>query len=140
MSESHYQLMLFILRHFLVVGYYPPSETVEYTEDSPPSSAGDPLTSLCNDWENSAKLPDDCKTRLVTMRIGVVLGRNGGVIQQTIWPFWLGIGGTVFSSFGECLWLLFSSHLFLLPQLMGKKDSDYKAMHHCPSYIWQIID
>ena len=73
-------------------GYYPPSDTKEYTEDSPPSSA-DALTTLCADWENSAKLPDGCETRLVTLRIGVVLGRGGGVIQQTIWPFWLGLGG-----------------------------------------------
>lgn len=76
------------------VGYYPPSDTVEYTEDSPPSSA-DTLTRLCNDWEDSAKLPDDCETRLVTIRIGVVLGRDGGVIQQTIWPYWLGLGGII---------------------------------------------
>ena len=75
-----------------VLGYYPPSDTVEYAEDSPPSSAN-ALTTLCNDWENSAKLPEDCKTRLVTMRIGVVLGRSGGMIQQSIWPFWLGLGG-----------------------------------------------
>ncbi|KAL9974822.1 hypothetical protein ACROYT_G011912 [Oculina patagonica] len=76
------------------VGYYPPSDTVEYTEDSPPSSA-DVLTTLCNDWESSAKLPEDCKTRLVTLRIGVVLGRSGGMIQQSIWPFWLGLGGII---------------------------------------------
>lgn len=76
------------------VGYYPPSDTTEYTEDSPPSSA-DALTTLCADWEKSAKLPDGCKTRLVTLRIGVVLGRGGGVIQQTIWPFWFGLGGVL---------------------------------------------
>lgn len=76
------------------VGYYPPSDTAEYTEDSPPSSA-DALTTLCADWEKSAKLPDGCKTRLVTLRIGVVLGRGGGVIQQTIWPFWFGLGGVL---------------------------------------------
>ena len=76
----------------LHTGYYPTSDTVEYTEDSPPSPT-DNLTRLCIDWENSAKLSEGCKTRLVTMRIGVVLGRNGGMIQQTIWPFWLGLGG-----------------------------------------------
>lgn len=75
-----------------ILGYYPPSDTAEYTEDSPRSSA-DALTTLCADWEKSAKLPDGCKTRLVTLRIGVVLGRGGGVIQQTIWPFWFGLGG-----------------------------------------------
>lgn len=76
------------------VGYYPPSETVEYTEDSPPSSANE-LTRLCNDWENSAELPEGCKTRLVKFRIGVVMGRTGGIIQQSIWPFWFGLGGII---------------------------------------------
>jgi len=74
------------------LGYYPPSDTVDYTEDSPPSSANE-LTRLCNDWENSADLPEGCKTRLVKLRIGVVMGRTGGIIQQSIWPFWLGLGG-----------------------------------------------
>ena len=81
----------------LSIGFYPTSETMEYTEDFP-SSSSDTLTRLCSDWEDSANLPDDCKTRLVKIRIGVVLGRNGGVIQQTIWPYWLGLGGTVLSS------------------------------------------
>lgn len=74
------------------VGFYPPSSTVKYTEDSPPSQA-DWMSRLCVDWEDSAKLPDGCKTRLVTVRIGVVLGHEGGVIQNTIWPFWFGVGG-----------------------------------------------
>ena len=74
------------------VGYYPPSETVAYTEDTPPSDANE-LTRLCKDWEESAKLPENCPTRLVTARIGVVLGKEGGLVQQAIWPFWLGLGG-----------------------------------------------
>lgn len=65
---------------------------MEYTEDSPPSSANE-LIRLCNDWENSAELPEGCKTRLVKFRIGVVMGRTGGIIQQSIWPFWFGLGG-----------------------------------------------
>ena len=28
----------------------------------------------------------------------MVLGRSGGVIQQTIWPFWFGLGGTMYST------------------------------------------
>lgn len=86
------------------VGFYPTSETVEYTEDFPPSSS-DTLTRLCSDWEDSANLPDDCKTRVVKVRIGVVLGRNGGVIQQTIWPYWLGLGGVIGSGKQYFPWL-----------------------------------
>ena len=69
---------------------------MKYTEDSPPSDA-DVMSRLCVDWENSAKLPTNSKTRHVVVRIGVALGREGGVVQQTIWPFWLGLGGEFMS-------------------------------------------
>ncbi|XP_038077539.1 epimerase family protein SDR39U1-like [Patiria miniata] len=75
------------------VGYYTPSLTAEYTEDSPGGDS-DFLARLCTEWENSAKLPDShSHVRQVIIRTGVVLGRDGGAIQQMIWPFWLGVGG-----------------------------------------------
>jgi len=77
---------------YSLTGYYPPSENTEYTEDHP-TSDHDFLTQLCRDWEASAQLPSDCTTRQVTVRIGVVLGKEGGILQQTLWPFWFGVGG-----------------------------------------------
>jgi len=78
------------------VGYYPPSTTAEYTEDSV-GGEGNDLADLCKDWEASAQLPTDSPTRLVTVRIGLVLGREGGVIRNMILPFWLGVGGRIAS-------------------------------------------
>ncbi|KAK3702006.1 hypothetical protein QZH41_020328, partial [Actinostola sp. cb2023] len=75
-------------------GFYPPSELTEYTEDFPPSDT-DVLTEICREWEASAQLPEGCNTRQVIVRIGVVLGKEGGILQQTIWPFWLGLGGVI---------------------------------------------
>ncbi|XP_001637995.2 epimerase family protein SDR39U1 [Nematostella vectensis] len=76
------------------VGFYPPSETKDYGEDTPPSNA-DYFTSLCAEWEAAAQLPKECKTRNVVVRIGVVLGRDGGTIQQAYWPFFFGGGGVI---------------------------------------------
>jgi len=78
------------------VGYYPPSETAVYDEDSicTPSNF---IEQLVHDWEAKADLPDSCQTRLVKLRIGVVLGKGGGIIGNTWLPFYLGLGGPISS-------------------------------------------
>ncbi|KAJ3663827.1 hypothetical protein Zmor_008049 [Zophobas morio] len=75
------------------VGIYKPDKVKIYDE----SCAGeeyDFLSSLCHKWEDAAKLPDS-DTRQVTIRSGVVLGKNGGMIKQLYMPFFLGLGGPV---------------------------------------------
>jgi len=73
------------------VGYYPPSD-LTCDEDSP-GGQHDFLSRLVTDWEAAADLPPDVNTRVCKLRSGVVLGRNGGMIQQTFLPFFLGLGG-----------------------------------------------
>ena len=123
---------------FFTLGYYPPSDTKEYTEDSPPSSA-DALTTLCADWENSAKLPDGCETRLVTLRIGVVLGRGGGVIQQTIWPFWLGLGGkNTFYYSTHCI-LHWFRHCLIWKNIIPSSENGTKIISFFHPFISGIL-
>ena len=38
-------------------------------------------------------MPRRHPTRVCTLRAGVVLGRRGGLVQQTILPFYFGLGG-----------------------------------------------
>ncbi len=64
------------------VGYYP-SEG-EYDEHNEVNAEGF-LASLCRDWEAAAwKCPSD--TRLIIVRLGVVLALDGGAMQQMITP------------------------------------------------------
>ena len=79
--------------HISKSGFYQTSETAEYTEDAPPQPDHSFVTKLCYDWEQSAILPADHATRHVTVRIGLVLGRDGGALKSMIWPFWFGLGG-----------------------------------------------
>lgn len=75
------------------IGFYPTSDTEVYTEDSPPNDV-DFMTRLCIDWEEATKLPDShSNVRRVTVRTGIVLGKDGGAMQSMIWPFWFGVGG-----------------------------------------------
>lgn len=53
------------------------------------------MSGLTHDWEEAAKLAEDCNIRQVTIRSGVVLGRNGGMIKQIYLPFFLGLGGPI---------------------------------------------
>ncbi|KAK2164053.1 hypothetical protein LSH36_69g01031 [Paralvinella palmiformis] len=76
------------------VGYYRPSQTAEYTEESPGGDF-DYLSRLCTDWEQAAKLVADINVRQAVVRIGLALGREGGIIKTMYVPFFLGLGGNV---------------------------------------------
>ena len=77
------------------VGIYPPGDNnIEYDEFSKvEGDAGGYMSRLVRDWEDAATLPASVPTRNVFLRSGVVLGRNGGMIQQIFLPFYLGGGG-----------------------------------------------
>ncbi|NXK69937.1 D39U1 protein, partial [Sylvietta virens] len=85
------------------VGYYPPSPTAEYTEDSPGGDF-DFFSRLVSSWEAAALIPGS-PTRGVVVRSGVVLGRDGGAISQMLLPFRLGLGGPVGSGAQPFPWI-----------------------------------
>lgn len=80
--------------HMSGVGFYPPDQEGEEgrTEESEGGSH-DWLARLVVDWEAAAQLPATVPTRVVSLRAGVVLGRHGGMVQQILPPFFLGLGG-----------------------------------------------
>ena len=53
------------------------------------------METLCYEWEQSSLLPDNLNIRHVGIRLGPVFGKNGGLIQQSYWPFYLGLGGII---------------------------------------------
>jgi uncharacterized protein (TIGR01777 family) len=73
------------------VGYYGSRGDDILTEDSPPAS--DFLGQLAVGWEQEAHAAEQFGVRVVTPRIGVVLGRGGGALAQMLPPFRLGLGG-----------------------------------------------
>lgn len=73
------------------IGYYGPRDDTPLTEDSP---AGDDFAAqLCRDWEHEALQGQASGLRVCIVRIGVVLGKDGGALAKMLPPFKLGAGG-----------------------------------------------
>ncbi|RNB90656.1 TIGR01777 family protein [Brevibacillus fluminis] len=81
-----------VLINASAVGYYGYSETTVFTENFPPGKGF--LADVTNQWEN-AVLPAEESTRVVRLRLGVVLGQNGGALGRMVLPYRLFIGGKV---------------------------------------------
>ncbi len=73
------------------VGYYGSRGAEILTESSPPSS--DFLSEVAVAWEGEARAAEKLGVRVVTLRIGVVLGPAGGALARMLLPFRLGLGG-----------------------------------------------
>ncbi|MFC1758878.1 TIGR01777 family oxidoreductase, partial [Planctomycetota bacterium] len=60
------------------------------------------LADLCRDWEEATGPAVGAGIRVVNLRIGVVISRDGGALPQVLTPFKLGLGGRVGS--GDQYW------------------------------------
>lgn len=73
------------------IGYYGNRGDEVLTEESSPGS--DFLAQVCREWEQEALAAREFGLRVVPIRTGIVLGRNGGALKQILPPFRLGLGG-----------------------------------------------
>jgi hypothetical protein len=60
---------------------------------------------LCQDWEAAARVAAQLGTRLVRVRIGLVLGNDGGALPQLIRPIRLGLGAILGSGAQWVSWI-----------------------------------
>ncbi|PJZ59340.1 TIGR01777 family oxidoreductase [Leptospira barantonii] len=77
------------------VGYYGSYEknTEEFSEDSPLGT--DFLAGLCSDWEHGIEPILKRPVRLIRVRTGIVLSKDGGALKSMLPPFRLGLGGPI---------------------------------------------
>jgi uncharacterized protein (TIGR01777 family) len=73
------------------VGYYGSRGDEVLQESAAPGS--DFLAEVCQAWEAEAQRAAQFGVRVVTPRIGLVLGRGGGALARILIPFRLGLGG-----------------------------------------------
>jgi len=84
------------------VGYYGSSETALFDENSP--SGRDFLANVCLAWEAAAQQVPEAGTRLVILRLGIVLGM-GGALEKLLTPFKLFAGGPLGSGHQWFSWI-----------------------------------
>lgn len=75
------------------IGIYGDRQDAPLTETSQPGSSW--LANVAVKWESASKLPDQHPTRVVNLRLGIVISPDGGALAKMLTPFKLGLGGPV---------------------------------------------
>jgi uncharacterized protein (TIGR01777 family) len=75
------------------IGYYGDRGDEILTEQSTPGSGF--LADVCQEWESATKSASEAGVRVVNLRIGVVLTKEGGALKAMLPAFRLGFGGPV---------------------------------------------
>ena len=81
-----------ILINGSAIGYYGSSNDLIFSEDSP--SGNDFLGEVCAEWEKLAS-GHPKNTRLIIIRIGIVLAADGGALGKMLPIFRTGLGGPI---------------------------------------------
>ncbi len=75
------------------IGYYGDRGDAVLDEQSPPGEGF--LPEVCRQWEQATAPAVEAGIRVVNVRIGVVLSKQGGALQKMLLPFRMGVGGKV---------------------------------------------
>ena len=75
------------------IGFYGPRGSEELFEDAPPGD--DFLAQVGVQWEAATRKASEAGIRVVLLRIGIVLARQGGALERMMLPFRLHVGGPI---------------------------------------------
>ena len=73
------------------IGFYGSHQAQIFTEDSKAVDNGF-THQLCREWENIANEAKDSGVRVVNLRTGIVLSKEGGILKEMLLPFKLALG------------------------------------------------
>jgi uncharacterized protein (TIGR01777 family) len=91
------------------IGYYGDRGDELLKEESGPGR--DFLAQVSQDWEAAAAPAERAGVRVVKLRIGVVLAKNGGALPRMLLPFKFGLGGKIGSGRQYWSWIALSDLL-----------------------------
>lgn len=86
------------------IGFYGAHGTEPLDESYIPSHGDFPYR-VCAHWEELAQQASDYHCRVCIMRIGLVLGRQGGALAKMLPAYWLGLGGPLGSGKQMVSWI-----------------------------------
>ena len=103
------------------IGYYGDRGDEQLDEQSQPGN--DFLAEVCTAWEQEAFAAEKLGVRTVVVRIGVVLGKEGGALQKMLLPFRLGLGGRLGSGRQWMSWIHLDDLVSLFVSVIGDGDA-----------------
>jgi uncharacterized protein (TIGR01777 family) len=94
------------------IGYYGPSDDRVLSEAAPPGKGF--LADLCVAWEEEARRAEAFGIRVVLLRTGMVLEREGGALPKMLLPFRLFVGGPIMPGTQWVSWIHRDDHIGLI--------------------------
>jgi len=85
------------------IGFYGSRGDEVLNEQS--ASGDDFLAEVCREWELATRPAADKGVRVVNLRFGVILSREGGALEKMLTPFKLGVGGRVGDGWQYMSWI-----------------------------------
>ena len=73
--------------------------------DEQSESGGGFLAGVCREWEMACELAEKAGVRVVNLRFGPILAREGGMLSKLLTPFKMGMGGKVGSGRQYVSWV-----------------------------------
>ena len=85
------------------IGYY--GDRADEILDEQSSRGSGFLSDVCGEWEREARAAGNLGLRVVMLRFGIVLGKEGGALKQMLPPFRMGVGGPTASGRQWMSWI-----------------------------------
>lgn len=102
------------------MGYYGDQGDRDVTESTPPNHEF--VHEICDRWETEARKAEAHGLRVAMARIGLVLDTGGGMLEKTLTPFKLGVGGRLGDGTQYMPWIHRSDMVRILVFLLERDD------------------
>lgn len=102
------------------IGFYGAQDSKSVDEESPEGRGF--LADLCVAWEREAMRAEEFGIRVVRLRIGMVLEKNGGALPKMVLPFRLFLGGPIMPGTQPVSWIHIQDLVRLINWLMSHKS------------------
>jgi len=103
------------------IGYYGDRGDETLTEESVPGEGF--LPDICVEWEQASEPARQAGIRVVNMRIGVVLARDGGALAKMVLPFRFGLGGRHGTGRQYMSWIALDDVVAAIAYLLSAEDT-----------------
>ena len=109
-----------VLINASAIGYYGTHASKKFTEES--SSGDDFLANVCRLWEEEALKAENLGVRVVCLRFGHILEKDGGMLPRVAMPFYFGLGGYLGSGQQWMSWIHRKELIGIMLQALKRPD------------------
>lgn len=118
------------------IGLYGATGDDSYTEESPTGT--DFLAEVCHEWEAEGQKATELGIRVVHVRIGLVLGLGGGLLEQVLPPFKIGAGGRLGSGKQWMSWIHIDDVVGIIMHSLNNEDIEGALNATAPNPVRNI--